>query len=78
MRFDNFQIAADWSLWGGGADDFGEFVMYGTCDGTGVCEFTKEYIGAHSVIYNGQFDGKVIRGTWYIQGQNPEEFMIKM
>ena len=78
MYFENFQINADWSLWGSGADAIGEFTCYGTCDNNGKCEFTKEYIGQHSVYYRGQFNGKRIRGKWHIQGQQPEYFEIKM
>lgn len=78
MAFDNFQIDGDWALYGDGADDFGKFEMDGTCDDKGHCEFTKQYIGAHSVYYKGEFNGRRIRGKWNIPDQSPDDFEIKM
>jgi len=35
----------------------------------------KQYIGAHSVDYNGTFDGETIKGKWSIGGTS-DKFKI--
>jgi hypothetical protein len=55
----------DGRLAGDGRDWVGPYVVDGTYDvSTGRCEWTKKYIGRHSVGYRGVNDGHGIWGVW--------------
>ena len=54
-------------LSGDGSDDIGRFQIKGGYDaGTRQCHWTKSYLGAHDVFYQGYREGKGIWGTWEI------------
>ena len=58
---------ANGKLEGDGNDDVGRFLIRGRYDAaTRECHWTKSYIGAHDVFYNGYREGKGIWGTWEI------------
>jgi len=53
---------------GGGADVVGGYTMSGTYDvATGRCEWTKQYAGAHAVVYRGLADASGVWGVWEIR-----------
>jgi hypothetical protein len=53
---------------GRGYDRVGPFNIDGTYDvGTGECEWTKQYLGKHSVKYRGVNNGQGIWGVWEIR-----------
>ena len=55
-------------LAGDGVDDVGSFLINGSYDQeSGVCRWTKTYIGAHDVAYTGARDGNGIAGTWQLR-----------
>ena len=61
LRFDDGRITGD------GADSVGMFIIAGGYDATGgECHWTKTYVGAHDVHYEGFREGKGIWGTWVI------------
>jgi hypothetical protein len=56
------------TLSGHGTDRVGPFTISGTYDvATGECEWTKQYVGKHSVAYRGRNDGHGIWGVWEIR-----------
>src|SRR5262245_14476512 len=58
----------DGKLTGTGRDRVGAFTVKGSYDlATGRCEWTKKYIGKHSVAYRGVNDGHGIWGVWEIR-----------
>ncbi len=58
----------DGELEGAGSDRVGSYTMDGFYDvGVGRCEWTKRYIGKHSVAYRGVNDGHGIWGVWEIR-----------
>ena len=60
--------AADGQLTGAGRDHVGRYTMDGTYDlATGRCEWTKQYLGKHRVLYRGVSDGNGIWGVWEIR-----------
>jgi hypothetical protein len=53
---------------GRGYDRVGSYTIDGTYDaGTGQCEWTKQYLGKHSVKYRGLNNGQGIWGVWEIR-----------
>jgi hypothetical protein len=55
-------------LAGTGLDRVGQYTVDGYYDvGTGRCEWTKRYLGKHSVAYRGVNDGRGIWGVWEIR-----------
>ena len=55
----------DGELAGNGSDRVGSYNLAGTYDAaTGRCEWTKTYLGRHSVTYRGVNDGHGIWGVW--------------
>ncbi len=53
---------------GEGCDGIGTFLVKGRYDlATKECHFTKSYVGAHSVFYQGFREGKGIWGRWEIE-----------
>jgi hypothetical protein len=55
-------------LTGRGQDWVGPYTVDGNYElGTGKCEWTKQYLGKHSVAYRGVNDGRGIWGVWEIR-----------
>jgi hypothetical protein len=53
---------------GHGRDRIGAFTITGTYDAaTGKVEWTKKYVGKHSVSYRGVNDGRGVWGVWEIR-----------
>jgi hypothetical protein len=63
-------------VFGNGADDVGQFNIRGWKNDDIVC-FAKTYVGAHTVFYQGQIDGKHLRGQWTIPGNCDGVFAMK-
>jgi len=61
---------------GRGWDNVGAFVINGWVDGDQVA-FAKQYIGQHTVFYNGQWNGNYISGRWQIPGNCDGSFSLK-
>ncbi|HEY5909790.1 MAG TPA: hypothetical protein VJA21_04210 [Verrucomicrobiae bacterium] len=62
LRFANGEMTGD------GRDDVGLFLIKGRYDAaSGECYWTKTYVGAHDVFYQGFREGKGIWGTWEIK-----------
>ncbi|TPW19492.1 MAG: hypothetical protein FD126_2634 [Elusimicrobia bacterium] len=55
------------SLAGAGQDDIGNFTVKGTCGEGGAVSWLKRY-PTHAVDYDGNSDGKFIRGAWRLPG----------
>jgi hypothetical protein len=56
------------TLTGAGTDRVGPYTVDGTYNpATGECEWTKQYIGKHTVAYRGVNDGRGIWGVWEIR-----------
>lgn len=66
------------AIFGDGHDTVGKFKINGLWIEGGYVEFTKQYLGAHAVIYRGLSDGKNIDGTWEIQGNCDGTYNINM
>jgi hypothetical protein len=50
---------------GDGIDDIAPFTIRGSFDGvTSSVNWTKSYVGMHSVEYSGLYDGRSICGNW--------------
>lgn len=59
-------------LRGDGRDWVGEFLFRGRYDlESGKCWWTKQYIGRHSIAYQGYNEGKGIWGTWQLEEMPP-------
>ncbi len=55
-------------LWGEGSDRVGPYTVRGTYNpADGRCEWTKQYLGKHSVSYLGYNEGNGIWGVWEIR-----------
>ena len=55
-------------LTGDGRDRVGSFTFIGDYDtASGKCEWVKQYVKAHAIIYRGFNEGKGIWGTWELQ-----------
>ena len=55
-------------LTGTGRDAVGAYTIDGTYDlATGRCEWAKQYVRKHSVVYRGVNDGRGIWGVWEIR-----------
>jgi hypothetical protein len=61
-------VCSNGRLEGTGRDWVGAYTIDGEYDlATGRCEWTKQYIGKHSVAYRGVNDGHGIWGVWEIR-----------
>jgi hypothetical protein len=61
-------VCSNGRLTGKGSDRVGAYTIDGEYDlVTGRCEWTKQYIGKHSVAYRGVNDGNGIWGVWEIR-----------
>jgi hypothetical protein len=70
MAFNHMNI---WNnlIEGRGSDEVGEFTISGDLKPNGQVNFVKQYIGQHSVQYEGQYvDNKIISGQWKIPSNN--------
>ena len=66
-RMDLSLSFANGLITGGGNDDIGAFVISGRYDAKSKeCHWTKTYVGAHDVFYQGVREGRGIWGTWEI------------
>jgi hypothetical protein len=55
-------------LEGRGRDEVGTYTVEGSYDlGTGRCEWTKQYLGRHAVIYRGVAAGAGVWGVWELR-----------
>lgn len=52
---------------GQGRDDVGPFVFFGRYNlATMICDFIKQYLGRHQVVYRGHIDELGIWGHWFL------------
>ncbi|MCX7887116.1 MAG: hypothetical protein N3B01_07700 [Verrucomicrobiae bacterium] len=66
-RMDLMLTFANGVMSGEGNDDIGMFVIRGRYDPVSKeCHWTKSYVGAHDVFYQGVREGRGIWGTWSI------------
>jgi hypothetical protein len=57
----------DGAISGEGRDVIGAFSFHGSYDDRGNVTLTKQYVGRHSVLYQGSYDGEgTIFGRWSI------------
>lgn len=77
VNFDNMRLKTDGSIIGGGSDSVGEFQIQGKLSGKEL-EFTKQYVGAHAVVYKGKLRRGTIKGNWEIPGNCDGKFEITM
>ena len=64
-RMDLYLNFSQNKMTGSGRDIVGAFVVDGTYQlGDGLCVWTKQYIGKHTVSYRGFNEGKGIWGAW--------------
>jgi hypothetical protein len=61
-------VAADGTVTGGGEDCVGPFTFAGQFRPDGTVSLVKQYLGRHSVSYEGCNCGEGIFGTWSIPG----------
>jgi hypothetical protein len=62
---------------GDGIDDIGRFGISGTYDAESLaCRWRKNYVGAHTVIYEGAYDLGSIYGMWTIPPSSKGGFRI--
>src|SRR5689334_11902900 len=58
-------FTGDGTISGDGIDDIAPFTIRGSFDGvTNSANWTKSYVGMHSVEYSGLYDGRSICGNW--------------
>jgi hypothetical protein len=67
MEFNHMIILDGGVIQGKGRDPIGQFQLQGNVQGNNV-NFIKQYIGAHSVQYNGVMNNNVVSGKWSIPG----------
>lgn len=68
MTWTKFTAAPGQVLRGKGHDDIGEFILQGYVEPNGTAHFEKQYLGKHTVLYEGQLEGERITGEWSVQG----------
>lgn len=68
MTWMKFEAAPGQVLRGKGRDDIGEFCLQGYVEPNGKAHFEKQYLGKHTVLYEGQLNGERITGRWEVQG----------
>ncbi len=72
-----FQARSGEIVRGKGQDDTGKFVLQGWVEASGLAHFEKQYLGKHIVMYDGQLNGKEIRGTWALEELRGSFFMSR-
>ncbi len=67
---DDLRIEFDHSrVVGSGTDMIAPFTLTGKLRPDGTVEIVKQYVGRHTVLYVGQYDGEgTFHGTWDIEG----------
>jgi hypothetical protein len=68
----------DGSVKGEGTDDIGNFLINGSWNkGDGSIHFAKQYLGAHTVMYDGSLspDGRQMDGKYIVQGASGDFHM---
>lgn len=76
-RMDLSLTFANGIMSGEGTDDIGPFVIRGRYDAASKeCHWTKTYVGAHDVFYEGVREGRGIWGTWQIGEHDRGGFCI--
>jgi len=75
MSFSSMYVG-DSGVVGRGSDDIGQFAINGWKNGSTVC-FAKHYQGAHTVYYQGELDGRKLKGRWEIPGNCNGKFKLK-
>lgn len=65
---EEFQLSFENGIRGRGVDVIGIFTISGECSAEGRVKFVKQYLGRHTVHYEGAPDGEgSILGTWHIE-----------
>lgn len=77
MKIDNLIVNPTGVMTGNGSDKIGAFTINGFMSQNGTFSFTKQYIGKHSVNYNGSVGSGTLQGNWTLQ-QHTGTFCIKM
>jgi hypothetical protein len=68
---------SDGRINGEGTDYVGPWVAAGSYDlDTGLCSWSKRYLGLHTVSYSGKISNAGIRGDWQIRSSNSGPFHI--
>jgi len=75
MVIDEMYIGAG-GVRGRGSDAVGAFVVQGYTNGDQV-SFAKQYIGQHTVFYNGKWEGRTVVGRWQIPGNCDGTFRLQ-
>ena len=76
-RMDLHLTFASGQMSGAGNDDIGAFVVTGRYSAESLeCHWTKAYLGAHEVYYEGYREGKGIWGRWEINALHHGGFHI--
>ena len=70
-------MAADGTVTGSGDDCIGPFTFEGQFRADGSVSLIKQYIGRHSVSYEGHNSGEGIFGTWSISGLWTGKFALR-
>ena len=77
MRNLVLNLAADGTVTGGGDDCIGPFSFKGHFLPDGTVSLVKQYVGRHSVSYQGHNSGEGIFGTWNISGLWTGQFALR-
>lgn len=77
MIFDSMIVATNGTITGRGGDVTGEFQIQGSISSNGFFQFNKQYIGQHSVLYQGSVTNGCLSGTWSIDGLK-DEFVLNL
>ncbi len=72
MTIDHLNIFKN-KVKGKGTDEVGEYTISGELKPDNTVTFVKQYIGKHSVNYEGTFDQIRICGKWNIPSQNKSD-----
>ena len=68
MTWCKFMAAPGQVLRGKGRDDIGEFILQGYVEPNGMAHFEKQYLGKHTVLYDGHLTADRITGRWNVAG----------
>ena len=78
MTWTKFTAAPGQVLRGKGNDDIGEFILQGYVEPNGAAHFEKQYLGQHTVLYDGHLQGERITGRWTLQDFSDEFEMTRV
>ena len=66
-------------LFGSGHDMVGVFTFAGTISPQGHVAMVKQYLGRHSVVYIGNYDGEgLMKGEWDLGGFGSGRWLIRI